>query len=254
MAAAEITLVETSAPLRARQAAALGGAPPRWADRLSQVAGGAPLVLIANEFLDCLPARQFVRTDRGWAERRVGLDADGGFAWGLAPAPGGWTPPPWAAQAAPGTRVEVSAGQTALGAEIGARVARDGGAALLIDYGRAEPGPGDTLQAVRRHAKVDPLADPGAADLTVHADFPAVAAAARAAGAAATPLLTQSDFLQRLGVAARAEALARARPDQAQAIGRQLHRLLAPGEMGDLFKVLCLHAPGLSPPGFEESA
>ncbi len=252
VAAAEITLVETSALLRESQQAALGGAPPRWAARLADVEGGAPLIIVANEFLDCLPARQFVRTDRGWAERRVGLAPDGeGFAWGLAPTPGGWSPPAWAAGAAAGTLVEASPGQEALGAELGARVVRDGGAALLVDYGRAEPGGGDTLQALRRHAKVEPLADPGRADLTVHADFPAVAAAARAAGAEVAPILTQGDFLQRLGIAARAEALARARPDRADALGRQLHRLLAPGEMGELFKVLCIHAPGFTPPGFD---
>ncbi len=255
VAAAEITLVETSAPLRERQRAALGGAPPRWADRLSEVEGGAPLILLANEFLDCLPARQFVRTPRGWAERRVGIAPEGGgFRFGLAPAPADFRPPPALADAPEGALVEVSPAQEALGAEIGARVVRDGGVALLIDYGRAAPAAGDTLQALRRHAKVDPLAHPGEADLTVHADFPAVAAAARAAGAAASAILTQSDFLQRLGVAARAEALARARPDQAERIGRQLHRLLAPTEMGELFKVLAIHAPGSTPPGFEEAA
>lgn len=251
VAAAELVLVETSAPLRERQRTALGAAPPRWADRLAELEGGAPLIVLANEFLDCLPARQFVRMPRGWAERRVGLAAEGGFRWGLAPAPGGFAPPPWAADAPEGAVLELSPAQEALGAELGARLVRDGGAALLIDYGRAEPGFGDTLQALRRHRKVDALADPGEADLTVHADFPAVAAAARAAGAQASPILTQSELLQRLGIGARAEALACSRPDQAPVIGRQLHRLLAPGEMGELFKALALTAPGLDAPGFE---
>ena len=147
--------------------------------------------------------------------------------------------------------LELSPAQEAFGAGLGARVAQDGGAALLIDYGRAAPGLGDTLQALRRHARADPLAEPGEADLTVHADFPAVAAAARAAGAHASRVLTQSELLQRLGVAARAEALARARPDDAPRIGRQLRRLLAPGEMGELFKALAVTAPGLEAPGFE---
>ena len=252
VAAAEITLVETSAPLRERQRTAMGGAPPRWAERLDEVEGGAPLILVANEFLDCLPARQFVRVAGGaWAERRVGLAQGGGFRFGLAPPPSDFAAPAWAVGAAEGEVLELSPGQAALGAELGARLARDGGAALLIDYGRAAPGLGDTLQALRRHAKIDSLAEPGEADLTVHADFPAVAAAARAAGAAASRVLTQSELLQRLGIGARAEALARARPDRAETIGRQLHRLLAPGEMGELFKALALTAPGLEAPGFE---
>lgn len=250
IAAAELWLVETSAPLRARQQARLQGAPlaPRWAATLDEVPAGAPMILVANELLDCLPARQFVRTGGGWAERMVGLDDEGALAFGLTAAPAGGLFP----TAPPGTILEVSAAQAAWGAAVGRRVAQDGGAALLIDYGRAEPGFGDTFQALRAHRKVDPLADPGAADLTVHADFPAVLAAARAEGAAAA-ILTQGAFLVRLGIGARAEALAQARPDRADQIERQLERLVAPDQMGELFKAACIHSPGLAPPGFEEA-
>ena len=258
--AADAVLVETSPPLRALQAERLAtaperGAPMRWADTLSQAEGPGPLILVANELLDCLPARQFVRDEAGrWAERRIGLAPDGeALAFGLAPPPADFRPPPGLEAAPAGVVVEVSAAQQALGAEVGARIVRDGGAALLIDYGRDRPEPGDTLQALRRHARVDPLERPGEADLTVHADFPAAAAAARAAGAA-TSLLTQGEFLGRLGVHARAQALARARPDQAPVIARQLARLIAPAEMGTLFKALCIHPPGAAPPGFEDAA
>ena len=134
---------------------------------------------------------------------------------------------------------------------IGALVSQAGGAALLIDYGRDRPGFGDTLQALQRHEKVHPLASPGEADLTVHADFPAVMAAAERAGAA-TAILTQALFLARMGVGERAEALIRVRPDKAHVIGRQLHRLVGGDQMGDLFKACCLHAPDWTPPAFEE--
>jgi NADH dehydrogenase [ubiquinone] 1 alpha subcomplex assembly factor 7 len=147
--------------------------------------------------------------------------------------------------------VESSPAQAALGSEIGHRVARDGGAALLIDYGRAAPGEGDTLQALKAHAKVPPLDEPGQADLTVWADFPAVLAAAAEAGAATGPILTQGAFLQALGIQARAQALAASRPDQAEKLARQLDRLIGPAQMGELFKVVCLSAPGLAPPLFE---
>jgi SAM-dependent MidA family methyltransferase len=130
-------------------------------------------------------------------------------------------------------------------------VSADGGAALLIDYGRAEPGFGDTLQALRRHRKVDPLDDPGGADLTTHADFPAVLAAARAQGAQ-TAILNQATFLANLGIGARAETLLRARPDRSATLGRQLHRLIGADEMGELFKAACIHAPGWAPPAFED--
>jgi len=249
-ASADLWLVETSAPLRERQRERLAVHGPRWAGALTEVPDGAPTILIANELLDCLPARQFVRTETGWAERRIGQGAQGALAFGLAPAPSGFAPPPGLEDAPPGSIVEVSPAQEALGAAIGARIAADGGAALLIDYGRERPELGDTLQALQTHRKVDVLATAGEADLTVHADFPAVAAAARAAGAATTVIARQGDFLRTLGLELRAAALAKARPDQAEILGRQAHRLTAPDEMGTLFKVLCVHPPGLDVAGF----
>ncbi len=176
--AADVWLVETSGPLMALQRERLPE-DVNWAASLAEVPDGAPTILVANELLDCLPARQFVRTPIGWAEQVVGLDADGELAFGLASTPAAGLLP----EAAAGQVYEQSAAQAALGAELGRRIAGDGGAALLIDYGRAEPGFGDTLQALRRHEKVDPLATPGEADLTIHADFPAVMAAARLIGA-----------------------------------------------------------------------
>jgi SAM-dependent MidA family methyltransferase len=251
-AAAEVWLVETSPPLRAVQAARLEALGPRWAASLDEVPAGAPLILVANELLDCLPARQFVRTAEGWAERRVGLDADGALAFGLSPAPGGFSPPPGLEDAALGALVEVSPAQERLGAAVGARIGRDGGAALFVDYGRDTPGPGDTLQALRRHRKEGPLDNPGEADLTVHADFPAVAAAARATGVEVTAIRGQGAFLQALGIRARAEALAAARPDKAELVARQLARLVDPDQMGTLFKAVAFHSPGLPAPGFED--
>lgn len=245
--AAEVWLVETSEPLKAIQQRRLGEG-PRWAASLAEVPGGAPMILIANELLDCLPTRQFVRTAVGWAEQLVGLDRDGRLAFVRNPTPAAGLLP----DAAEGAVYEQSAAQAALGALLGGRLARDGGAALLIDYGRDRAGFGDTLQALRRHLKVDPLACPGEADLTVHADFPAVMDAARQQGAEAV-ILTQAEFLARMGVGLRAEALVAARPDKSPMIGRQLNRLLAADQMGDLFKACCIHSPGWTPPAFEDA-
>jgi len=245
--AADLWLVEVSPPLKALQAERLAKAAPRWADSLDSVPGDAPMILVANELLDCLPARQFVRTPQGWAERMVGLSESGDLTFGLAaPLPADGRP------GEVGAVFESSPAQAALGAQIGARLAADGGAALLIDYGPAagEEG-GDTFQALKGHQKVDPLACPGEADLTVHADFGAVAQAARAEGAGARPLITQAEFLGRLGVEARASALARSRPDLVDSLGRQFDRLTAHDQMGVLFKVLALHGRGFIPPAFE---
>jgi NADH dehydrogenase [ubiquinone] 1 alpha subcomplex assembly factor 7 len=246
--AADLWLVEVSEPLKALQRERLGEA-PRWAASLAEVPAGAPIILIANELLDCLPARQFVRTAAGWAEQVVGLDHTGALTFGLANTPVASLLP----DAAVGQVYEQSAAQAALGSEIGDRIARDGGAALLIDYGRATPGFGDTLQALRRHEKVDPLARPGEADLTIHVDFPAVMHAARAEGAE-TAIVTQTELLARLGIGERAEALVRARPERSATIGRQLHRLIGADEMGELFKACAIFEPGQPPPAFEEVA
>jgi len=242
--AADVWLVETSEPLATLQAQRLGQA-ARWARSLDEVPGGEPTILVANELLDCLPARQFVRTATGWAEQVVGLGEDGALRFGLVPAA---APLPDARE---GVVCEISAPQEALGAALGERLVRDGGAALLIDYGRDRPGFGDTLQALVRHERTDPLACPGEADLTVHADFPAVRAAAERMGAGSA-ILTQAMFLARLGVGERAEALMRARPDRSETIGRQLNRLVGGDQMGDLFKACCLYSPGWTPPAFDE--
>jgi NADH dehydrogenase [ubiquinone] 1 alpha subcomplex assembly factor 7 len=250
--ACEVWLVETSAPLRRRQAAALEGSNlPRWASRLGAVPADAPMILLANEFLDCLPIRQGVRSPSGWRERRVGLDAGGGLAFSAAEP---IRPPSSLADVPVGTVAERSDALRELGSTIGALVVRAGGAALFIDYGRAAPGPGDTLQALRGHRKESPLACPGEADLTAHVDFPAFLDAARATGAEVGPIRTQGAFLRDLGIDIRAAALAAARPDRAGTIARQLQRLIGPDQMGELFKVAVVCQPSLAAPGFEVDA
>jgi SAM-dependent MidA family methyltransferase len=246
LAAADLWLVETSAPLAERQRQALAGASGQWARQLDEVPGGAALILIANEVLDCLPVTQFVRRKEGWAERVVGLGEDGQLAFGFGPSR------PAQDIAPEGTLIEMSAAQADFATAIARRVLADGGAALLIDYG-GEDGGGDTLQALRRHQKVDPLRCPGEADLTVHADFRAVRMAAKAVGAKVA-ILPQGVFLRRLGIEARTNALANAKPDSADVIARQCKRLTADDQMGRLFKAACLFrgAEG-PPPGFEEA-
>jgi SAM-dependent MidA family methyltransferase len=244
LAAADLWLVETSAPLAARQRERLGATSARWALSLDEVPGEAPMILIANEVLDCLPVTQFVRRAEGWAERLIGLDDDGALAFGLGP------PRPAQDMAPPGTLIEMAAAQADFANAIARRVIRWGGAALLIDYG-GEAG-GDTLQALKGHQKVDPLSTPGEADLTVHADFRAVRMAAKAAGARSAQA-SQGDFLRRLGIEQRAAMLAQAAPAQAEVIARQLARLTGEDQMGRLFRALCLFGAGERPPGFEDA-
>jgi SAM-dependent MidA family methyltransferase len=238
-----IGLVEVSAPLKARQAAALEGFRPAWHDRIADLPA-LPLYLVANEFLDTAPIRQFLRTGAGWAERMIGAEGDR-LIFGLAPAAPLGHLAHRIADTAEGDLVEVSAAAEAVAGEVGARIARDGGAAVFVDYGGWRSR-GNTFQALRAHEGVHPLDAPGTADLTAHVDFEAVARAARASGAAVTAMTTQGAFLERLGITARAQALARA--DRTDRIAVEHRRLTHPQEMGDLFKVIAVYRHDRPPP------
>jgi NADH dehydrogenase [ubiquinone] 1 alpha subcomplex assembly factor 7 len=246
LAALELHLVETSAALRAAQQAALAAYRPQWHAGAEDVPDG-PMLLLANEFFDALPVRQFVRATEGWRERLVGLDGDD-FAFLL-----GAEAADLPAAAAAGTVREVASAAIDLAAWLGRRVATQGGAALLIDYGYTE-GAGDTVQALRGHRRHDVLRDPGEADVTAHVDFAALAAAAARAGARIDGPIAQGEFLRRLGIEARAERLiAAASSGAAGTVAAGLRRLIDPDAMGRLFKVMAIVDPALPPyPGFDE--
>jgi SAM-dependent MidA family methyltransferase len=215
--AGEVHLVETSPVLRALQQQAVPGA--HWHESVDDLPA-RPLLLVANEFLDALPIRQFI----GGAERRL-LVAGGGLAFDR-----------------DGEIVEDSPAREAAVAAVATCLAARGGVALFIDYGHERTSAGDTLQAVRGHGFAPVLADPGEQDLTSHVDFEAVARAASDADALVTRVVGQGEWLSRLGIEARAQALVRATPDRAQEVHAALHRLAHPGEMGRLFKVIALHS------------
>ena len=243
-AALRVHLVETSPRLRQAQADRLGTAVTAWHDDITTLPPG-PAIVLANEFLDALPIRQFVRRGDGWMERFV---AGGRFAERPAA-----DAPPLPDAAEEGAVKEVNEPARSLVAALAARIAAQSGVALFLDYGPERGGFGDSLQAMTRHGSADPLGEPGAADVTAHVDFAALAAAAAGAGSKVSGPLPQGVFLARLGLFTRAAMLARMDPAGA---GRHLaaaQRLAAPEHMGRLFKALCLSHPALPPlPGFED--
>jgi NADH dehydrogenase [ubiquinone] 1 alpha subcomplex assembly factor 7 len=239
--------VEGSPQLRAIQAGAVQGA--HFHDDAASLPENGPLLLLANEFLDALPVRQLVRTATGWRERLVALDGER-FVFVAGPQPMDEAVPPNVGSATEGTILETCPGAAAVVSEIAQRLARQGGAALFIDYGQLASRTGSTLQAVRAHRKVDPFASPGAADLTAHVDFAVLATIARAAGCA-VHTATQGDWLRAMGIEMRAAVLARAAPAAAEEITVAVKRLTHPDQMGELFKVMALTAPGWpAPAGF----
>ncbi len=245
--ALELHLVEASPRLEALQSEALPAA--TWHAQVHDLPQ-MPLFLVANEFFDALPIRQFQREGDGWRERVVGLNDKAALTLGLT------APAPIAAlqhrleDTSDGNIVELCTALPAIVGDIASRIADHGGAALIIDYGDWRS-LGDTLQALKEHQSVDPFTDPGSADLTAHVDFEAMANAT--APAAHTRLATQGVFLERLGITQRAQALATRLSGDALTNHVAAHRRLThPAEMGDLFKVLGLYpANTLPPPGLE---
>jgi NADH dehydrogenase [ubiquinone] 1 alpha subcomplex assembly factor 7 len=255
--ALSVHLVETSPRLRERQRETLAGAgvPMTWYDHLADVPAG-PAVVIANEFFDALPVNQAVKQGDGWHTRVVALDSDARLTFDLATEALPSFEQMGVAEAAPlGSIFEWRSDHIV--SFMSRRVLRDGGAALVIDYGHTRSDIGDTLQAMRGHAYANPLAAPGLADLTAHVDFAALARAAEQSGARTHGPIEQVTFLRRMGIDVRAAALKAARPDLAATIDAAVLRLTAGGAtgMGTMFKVMAISQPRLRElPGFDDAS
>ena len=226
--AGEVHMVETSPVLREAQTKAVPDA--IWHDSIADLPA-RPLLLVANEFFDALPVQQFV----GGIERRV-MAAAGGLAFNR-----------------DGEIEERSPAREAAMNAIATCLAHCGGVALVVDYGHEKRAPGDTLQAVKGHRYVPVLADPGEQDLTAHVDFEALGSAAREAGAEVTPVVTQGEWLNRLGIGGRAAALATANPERVPELEKAIDRLCHEEQMGQLFKVMAIYSPDWpAPAGFAQ--
>jgi len=247
----EIVLVETSAALRAIQREKLQGSNVRWTERFDSALGDLPLFLLANEFFDALPIRQFVKTARGWCERMVSLSG-GALDFALAPVPVADALIPLDRANAPdGAVYELCQPALALVGEIARVVAGQGGGALIVDYGYDGPAFGETLQAVSQQSFATILDAPGESDLSAHVDFAALAGAASAAGSKVYGPVSQTELLADLGAVHRVAQLAMRNPRGADELRSQLNRLVNPEQMGTLFKALAIvPATAPKPPGF----
>lgn len=244
--AVELVLIETSPAMIAAQRENIPDLPvePRWTGSLQET-GEGPLVLVGNEFLDALPVRQFIKTGAGWRERCVGLDENGCLQWIAGAGLAGASILPSSAAAAPvGAVFEYGQARNAWMEHLSEMLVQRGGAALIVDYGHAKAGLGDTFQAVSRHMFADPLNLPGQADLTAHVDFDALRRSAAEAGAHVSPIATQRQFLLSMGLAERASVLADAKPAHVGArIESGAARLVDENQMGSIFKVMAVTGP-----------
>jgi NADH dehydrogenase [ubiquinone] 1 alpha subcomplex assembly factor 7 len=247
--AAQVNLVESNTHLRGLQKAKLSAFAPEWHNQLSDVPEG-PCLIFGNEFLDCMPIRQFVRANDGWREKHVGVGSDGRLAFGLGPL---LQNPP--RNARPGDEVgavrEVAPALSSFVANLHGRFTDFVGRALLIDYNDPSGHPGDTLQALYRHTKVSPLDHIGEADLTAHVDFSALIRWCNATQLPYDGPISQSAFLSFLGIDARAQTLIAANPSCANDVQAAVERLTSEAHMGALFSVICIDSPlneGRGPP------
>jgi NADH dehydrogenase [ubiquinone] 1 alpha subcomplex assembly factor 7 len=250
-AALDVTLIETSPPLAQMQYDALltAGAPIAWRGSFAEAPEG-PAIILANEFLDALPVRQYERRGGQWRERVVRLNSAGELTFDVADKAEAYL----STEADDGAVIEVGAVAHRFMFDLAARLGKQGGAALFLDYGHAVSGFGDTLQALRAHTPVSPLSEPGECDITAHVDFAAMARSARAAGATVHGPIDQGDFLRALGVDVRARALGERSPQRAGEIEAARRRLVGKGEneMGALFKAMAVANRAIpAPPGFQ---
>ncbi len=241
-----VHFVETSPTLRAAQAERVSEA--TWHDAVDTLPADRPLIVVANEFFDALPIRQLVRGGGGWRERLVACQDTLFLPIAGTQVPDAIIPAPL--RAAPdGSVIETSPASVGIARALAARIAAQGGAALIVDYGYEGPAIGDTLQAVRTHAYANPFEEPGTRDLTAHVDFATLAEAARAESVSISGPVGQGAFLRALGIDARAAALAVASPDRAEQVRADRDRLVE--DMGTLFRAMAFTAPGWpAPAGF----
>ena len=242
--AATLHFIEPSPVLRKSLAERFNDHELVFVDDLDALPTEPPLLIVANEWLDCLPVQQYVRVGEAWHERVVGLTEAEGLAFGLNATP----LPPEIDLGQAGDSLEIQPGLKTLAETLGGLLNHTPGRALLIDYGPADAFPEDTLRSYQRGIQIDPLAAPGESDLTCDVDFARLARLSAQLSLAVHGPVSQSAFLLRLGAQARLNQLAKSHPENADDLYQGIRKLTDPAEMGERFQALCLSSPDLPGP------
>lgn len=221
------TILEKSEQLRSIQQSTIG-ADISFIENLNDLSD-LPAIIIANEFFDALPIRQFRFEDGGWLE--CFIDAQLQKIWRPCANP----PAIMSQKMMSSVTIEISEQSIEIAASIGRHIKTHTGTLIAIDYGDFD-GFGDTLQALKTHEYSDPFADQGEADLTAHVRFGDLANAAKIE----PTFTTQGQFLEAYGGSSRLRALTTKNPALAEELTSCYHRLTSSEEMGELFKVLIL--------------
>lgn len=248
--AAQVVLVEKSPELRRKQAEKLADYKVSWVEDLSELPP-LPVIFFANELLDTFAIRRFLCTKLGQWEEQVVKEEKGKLALSTRPLCGDdkkiFENPAYAT-APIGACAEISMDVLNWMGKLFVHLGKQGGAALVVDYGYEGPLTADTVQAIRAKKPAVLLEDPGEADITAYVDFGALRRIGEAMELKAYPLRVQRDFLLHCGILHRVKMLKdKARPDQLEKIDTGLERLLSANQMGILFKVFCVAHPSLPP-------
>lgn len=242
--AIQLHFLEASPVLRTTLTDRFAPHPPNFLDQFEDIPTEHPVLLIANEWLDCLPVQQYLRVGEAWHERVIGLDDADAMTFGL----NSQALPPEIGPDIAADCLELQPGLKTLSEQLKALFAQTPGRALFVDYGPASDTPGDTLRAYQTGEQIDPLAAPGESDLTCDVDFARLARLAREQGLSVSGPVSQSQFLLQLGAEARLNKLAKKHPQEADDLYAGIRKLTDPAEMGERFQAICLSSANLPPP------
>lgn len=237
--AMRLSFIEASPVLRANLERRFAAESPDFPPGLEALTPDCPILLLANEWLDCLPMQQYVRVGGAWHERVIGLNDDDALTFGLRAD----ALPVELDAAADAEAVEIQPGLKTLSAGLAQLFKTTPGRALFIDYGPPAASPGDTLRSYKDGTQIAPLDLPGASDLTCDVDFARLCRLATAEGLTVNGPRSQSQFLLALGAEARLNRLAKQHPLQADALYRGVKSLVDPADMGTRFQVISLASP-----------
>jgi NADH dehydrogenase [ubiquinone] 1 alpha subcomplex assembly factor 7 len=245
--AMHIHLVETNRRLITVQREKLRGNKVIWHENISSLPSDKPLIIIANEFFDCLPISRFIKKKDNWHEQIISLlSTQDEYYFSHIPAslelsdslniehP----------NARDGAIVEICYPAQQIIRHIAQILQKQPGFLLIVDYGydfenKNRMAYDGSLQAVKNHKFHPVLSDIGRVDLTAHVDFYEIKKTARANFCYCSSTITQREFLINYGILMRAEMLSKNATDaQKNDIYSGLNRLISPLEMGKLFKVL----------------
>ena len=251
--AMQIFFVEVSNPLKEQQKLLVNQFSKvkfNWTQSINEIPS-KPTYLVANEFFDALPVRQYVKNRHEWYEVAVTISPESGdykFIELLVDAKMNDLLNTEYPKSKHRSYVETSSESIEVIQKVSSRIYENQGIAIIIDYGYSENNLirinfNPTIQSVKNHKYNPVLSDVGNADITAHVDFFALSNAAEARQVSVDKLITQREFLLSMGIELRAKALKKKATDEQKVeIDRALERLISDEQMGKLFKVMVIRA------------